>query len=125
MSEFAERIDAAVASWKAKLRPAQERATDSSSARAAGDATALRRVVADLEGDLATLLERVAHDKARAGEFETRAMKAIHENDDWAAREALLGQQQLVDTLQQLDSEVIVLQAMLAECRAILDQTGA
>jgi hypothetical protein len=52
-------------------------------------------------------------------------MKAIHENDDWSAREALLGQQQLVDTLQQLDAEVIVLQAMLAERRAILDQTGA
>ena len=125
MSEFAERIDAVVAAWKAKLRHAQAGATAGSSPHAARGVPALRHVVADLDADLAALLAEVAHEKARAAACETRAMDAIRENDDWAAREALSGQKTSVDTLQRLDAEATVLRAMLAECRTVLDQTRA
>jgi phage shock protein A len=124
MLAFTERIDAAVAAWEAKLRLAQEDAIDGIAPRAVQD-DALRRLVIELEEELAALLVRVAHESVRAGEFEVRAMNALRRNDDWAAREALVRQRQVVDQLEELDAEVIVLRAMLADCRATLHQTGA
>src|SRR4249919_2360653 len=74
VSEFAKRIDAAVAGWKAKLRREQAGARATSSATGTSDADALRRAAADLEADLAAILSDFEHETARANTFETLAM---------------------------------------------------
>jgi phage shock protein A len=123
MPEFSERINAVVSAWKAKIRHDHESAPATSSPDPAGDASALRRAVADLAADLAAIGTNLAHEETRATAFETRAMDAIRKGDDRAAREALLAWQGSVDELHRLDAEATVLRAMLAECRALLDET--
>ena len=124
ISEFAARIDATVAAWKAKLRREQQGAPATSSRHAASDADALRRAAADLEADLATILADFEHEIGRANAFETLAMDAIRKGDDRAARDALSQQQESADRLQQLDAEATVLRAMIGECQLVQDEKG-
>jgi len=115
ISEFAKRIDAAVAGWKAKLRREQEGARSASSASGASDSDALRRAAADLEADLAAIRSDFEREAARATTFETLAMNAIRKGDDRAARDALVKQRESDERLHQLDADATVLRAMLAE----------
>ena len=114
ISEFAKRIDAAVATWKRKIRREYEATPVTSDAARSGDADALRRAAADLAADLAAILAEFERETARATAFETEAMHAIRRGDDRAARGALLKQQESADRIQQLDAEATVLRAILA-----------
>lgn len=120
MLEFPERIEAAVAALKAKLKGTHEAPNPD----AASGVAELERAARDLEADLADVLKEVVLEARRAGELETRAMEAIRNGDDSLAREALQAHQVSVDTLQKLDADATVLRAMIAECRAVLDQAG-
>ena len=123
VSEFAKRIDVAVAGWKAKLRREQEGAPATSSATGTSDADALRRAAADLEADLAAILSDFEHETARANTFETLAMDAIRKGDDRAARDALVKQKESAERLHQLDADATVLRAMLAELASFPEQS--
>ena len=123
VSEFAKRIDAAVAGWKAKLRREHEGGRATSSASGASDVDALRRAAADLEADLATILSDFERETARANTFETLAMDAIRKGDDRAARDALLKQKESAERLHQLDADATVLRAMLAELASFSGQS--
>ena len=114
ISEFAKRIDATVAAWKAKIAREQETAPRTTSAHGTSDSDALRAAGADLEADLAAILGDLEGEVARATAFETLAMDAIRKGDDRAARDALLKQQQSTDRLQQLDAEATGLREMLS-----------
>ncbi|MEP6492144.1 MAG: hypothetical protein ABJF01_05675 [bacterium] len=85
-------------------------------------AAGLRAAAAELEADLARLLQATTREQGRFAEFEARAMAAIHNGDDDAARDALVAQQASLDTLKELDADATVVRASLAECRAVLDQ---
>jgi len=123
VSEFAKRIDAAVAGWKAKLRREQEGGRAASSASGTSDVDALRRAAADLETDLATILSDFERETARANTFETLAMDAIRKGDDRAARDALVKQKESAERLHQLDADATVLRAMLAELASFSGQS--
>jgi len=123
VSEFAKRIDAAVAGWKAKLRREHEGGRTASSASGASDVDALRRAAADLEADLATILSDFERETARANTFETLAMAAIRKGDDRAARDALVKQKESAERLHQLDADATVLRAMLAELASFSGQS--
>lgn len=122
VSEFAARIDATVAAWKAKIRRDQNDAPAILSARDTSDVDTLRRAAADLESDLAAILADYEHEVAGANAFETLAMDAIRRGDDRAARDALVKQQESADRFKQLDAEATVLREMLAECQVIFDK---
>ena len=124
MSEFAKRIDSAVDAWKAKIR-GEHSASDAGSDAVASGAPSLERAVRDLEADLANLLEQVALEVGRAEQLELRAMDAIRRGDDRGAREAVVAHQDAVDAMQRLEADATVVRAMIAECRAVLDQPGA
>jgi hypothetical protein len=123
ISEFAKRIDAAVAGWKAKLRREQEAARSASSASGLGDSDALRRAAADLETDLAAIRSDFEREAARATTFETLAMSAIRKGDDRAGRDALVKQKESAERLHQLDADATVLRAMLAELASFSGQS--
>jgi len=122
VSEFAKRIDAAVAGWKAKLRREQADVR-ASSVPGTGDADALRRAAADLEADLAAIRSDIEYETARATTFETLAMDAIRKGDDRAARDALVKQQESAERLHQLGADATVLRAMLAELASFSEQS--
>ena len=123
VSEFAKRIDAAVAGWKAKLRREHEGGRAASSTSGTSDVDALRRAAADLEADLATILSDFERETARANTFETLAMAAIRKGDDRAARDALVKQKESAERLHQLDADATVLRAMLAELASFSGQS--
>ena len=123
VSEFAKRIDAAVAGWKAKLRREHEGSRAASSTSGTSDVDALRRAAADLEADLATILSDFERETARANTFETLAMAAIRKGDDRAARDALVKQKESAERLHQLDADATVLRAMLAELASFPGQS--
>jgi len=123
ISDFAKRIDAAVAGWKAKLRREQEGARSASSASGPSDSDALRRAAADLEADLAAIRSDFEREAARATTFETLAMNAIRKGDDRAARDALVKQRESAERLHQLDADATVLCAMLAELASFSGQS--
>ena len=123
ISEFAKRIDAAVAGWKAKLRREQEGVRSASSASGTSDSDALRRAAADLEADLAAIRSDFEREAARATTFETLAMNAIPKGDDRAARDALVKQRESAERLHQLDADATVLCAMLAELASFSGQS--
>jgi len=123
VSEFAKRIDAAVAGWKAKLRREQEGSRAASSTSGTSDVDALRRAAADLEADLTTIRSDFERETARANTFETLAMAAIRKGDDRAARDALVKQKESAERLHQLDADATVLRAMLAELASFSGQS--
>ena len=125
MSEYANRIEARLASWKARLTGGQ-RSHDVGTSDDREDSVAeLQRATQQLEVDLADLLGAAALQAERAANFEARAMEAIRNGDDGAAREALRTQQECVDTLARLEADATVIRAMIAECRAVLGDGNA
>lgn len=122
LPEFANRIDTAVSVWKAKLKSQLGTSNTQGPVDVQNVAAGLRAAAAELEADLARLLQATTREQGRFAEFEARAMAAIHNGDDDAARDALVAQQASLDTLKELDADSTVVRASLAECRAVLDQ---
>ncbi len=123
MPDFSERIESALSGWKAKLRPEPDAPRAGSDPRAAGIAE-LQRAMHDLDTDLANAVKQSAVEASRASELETRAMEAIRAGDDVLARECLRRHGEFLGTAQKLEADALVLRAMIAECREVLEQAG-
>jgi len=114
---FDEQIEAAVAAWKNKAR-----AVDAGQPRDRDPMVALREAVNALEAELTEIEAGLEQETVRARSFEASAMTAIQAGDHTAARDALRAQETFVETMQLLEAEMIVLCAMLDECRAVLTE---
>lgn len=119
MPMFDERIKAALAALKARIR-----GTPSGPQHDSDPVSALHEAAQALEADLAAVEARLATKRERTSAAEARAISAIRARDDAAAREALLEQQALVEACHELQADAEVLHAMLAECRTVLGQNS-
>src|SRR5690349_22526264 len=119
VDEGVARINTALDAWKAGMRRAFRSPSDPSGNTAEARAE-LRRVTAELESDLAAVLEERQAEAARADATETRAMASVRGGDDAGARAALLDHNAIVVRLEQLEAEAHVIRAMLAECARVL-----
>ncbi len=111
--------------WKAKLQ-ADKTGSSNDAARSRSDRIEeLRVAVQELETDLAGVTGRIADAMAKASEVEDAAMRAIRRGDDVAARDALQRQHVHLDVVPELEAEAVVIRAMIAECRLVLDEADA
>jgi hypothetical protein len=122
-SDFASRIDAAVSAWKTKLKIEREKSS-AGDTQGPNGIPSLRGAAADLERDLANVLEQIAVETARARVLESRAMDVVRTHDYRGARDAFRAHEECVEALKQLAANATVIRAMIAECHAMLDQLG-
>ena len=113
------RINAALGTWKARMRQAFRSPSDPR-ANTAEAKTELRRVTEELESDLAAIVEQLQGEALRADALEARAMAAVRGGDDAGARAALVDHNAVSARLEQIEAEANVIRAMLAECALVL-----
>ena len=113
------RINAAVAAWMATMKDATTR-SGTIAANKAESMVQLRRATADLEADLASVLDKLQAALAQADALELQAMTAVRRGDDVAARSALLEREPVTAACDQLEADAKVIRAMLAECALVL-----
>ena len=113
------RINAALDTWKARMRQAFRSPSDPPTNTAEAKAE-LRRATEALESDLAAILEKRQIEAARAYALEVHAMAAVRRGDDAGARAALLDHEAVSARLEQIEAEADVVRAVLAECALAL-----
>ena len=83
----------------------------------------LRRELRQLEADAEELERARAAHAEQAATCEAQAMEAIRCCDDDAARQAIVSQTSHVEHIKVVDAELMVVDALIAECREVLNQS--
>jgi phage shock protein A len=111
--------------WKAKLQADTKASSNDPAGQRRDRVEELRLAVNELETDLAGVTGRITEALSKAGAYEDVAMQAIRRGDDVGARDALRRQHVHLDVVPELEAEVVVIRAMIAECRLVLDEADA
>ena len=121
MSALASKLESTVALWRSRLREqtAGHRGAPATTVDAAR--SDLREQLAGLEQEATTLQEDLAREAMAAAEWEQRAMTAVENHDDGAARDALEHHGRHSEAAAALQAEVTLLHAMQQACRDVLE----